>query len=47
MGRKYSGSVFFRNKQVYDFPDSREADIQKALYECIEKIKNESNKNGC
>jgi len=33
------GYCYVPNRMGYDFPDSREGDIQKALYECIEKLK--------
>lgn len=32
------GYCYVPNKQGYDFPDSRETNIQKVLYECIERI---------
>jgi CubicO group peptidase (beta-lactamase class C family) len=31
------GYCYVPNRMGYDFPDSREGDIQKALYQCIEK----------
>ena len=32
------GYCYVPNRMGYDFPDSREGDIQKALYECIKKL---------
>lgn len=32
------GYCYVPNKMGYDFPDSRETNIQKVLYECIEKL---------
>lgn len=33
------GYYYIPNMQGYDFPDSREKNIQRVLYECIERIK--------
>jgi len=33
------GYCYVPNKMGYDFPDSREVNIQKVLYECIENLK--------
>lgn len=33
------GYCYVPNRMGYDFPDSREVNIQNALYECVEKLK--------
>jgi len=33
------GYCYVPNRMGYDFPDSRELDIQKVLYMCIENLK--------
>lgn len=35
------GYCYAPNNQGYDFPDSRELEIQKALYDCIQKVRNQ------